>query len=183
MTSSSPDDGFRDAYNRLIADVTQRYGIPLHVCDVKDPFTGDLDGAEIQVDYDLEPADALFIAAHLVGHTIQWNASEEDRRIGLLPVPVPCVDEELLASLERYERDAARYSLHVLHDAGIRDLDQWFSDYAECDVQYLLTFYRTGVKGEPLSFWCDGTKLVEPSPIPRCSFSRWIDSRNRGVVI
>lgn len=132
---------------------------------------------------DLEPADALFIAAHLVGHTIQWNVAAEDRTIGLLPVPVPCLDDTMLAALERYERDAARYSLQLLHDARISDLDQWFSDYAECDVQFLLAYYGTGVKREPLSFWIDDTPLVDPAPIPDCTFSRWVDSRNRGVVI
>lgn len=183
MIPGASDDSYRNAYNRFVDHVTRRYGIPLHVRDVRDPFTGDLDGAEIQVDYDLEPADALFIAAHLVGHTIQWNVAEEDRRIGLLPVPVPCADDAVLASLERYERDAARYSLQLLHDAGIRDLDQWFSDYAECDVRFLLEYYRTGVKRAPLDYWVDGTLLVEPVVIPACTFSRWVDSRNGGVVI
>lgn len=183
MIPASSDDCFRIAYNRFVDHVTRRYGIPLQVRNVLDPFTGDLDGAEIQVDYDLEPADALFIAAHLVGHTIQWNVTEEERHVGLRAVPIPCDDETLLAALERYERNAARYSLQLLHDADIRDLDQWFSDYAECDVQYLLTHYRTGVKREPLAFWIDGTPLVAPTPIPACTFSRWIDSRNGGVVI
>jgi hypothetical protein len=73
--------------------------------------------------------------------------------------------------------------LQALHDAGIRDLDQWFSDFAECDVKFLLNFYRTGVKREPLDFWTDGTPAVAPLPIPFFTLSRWIDSRNRGVVI
>ena len=183
MSLSAADDRFRDAYNRLVDHVTRRYGIPLQVRDVPDPYTGDLNGVEIQVDYDLEPADALFIAAHLVGHTIQWNVTEEERRIGLIAVPVPCTDESLLMALERYERNAARYSLQLLHDAGIDDLDQWFSDYAECDVQFLLAYYRTGEKREPLTFWADGTPLVEATPIPACTFSRWMDSRNGGVVL
>lgn len=183
MIPAPSDARFRDAYNRFVEHVTRRYGIPLQVRNVPDPFTGDLDGAEIQVDYDLEPGDALFIAAHLVGHTIQWNVTAEDRDIGLRAVPIPCADEAALAALDRYERTAARYNLQVMRDAGIRDLDQWFSDYAECDVEYLLAFYRTGVKRAPLEFWIDGTPLVEPMPIPSCTFSRWVDSRNGGVII
>ncbi|MEP6729045.1 MAG: hypothetical protein ABJE10_00340 [bacterium] len=177
------DVPFLKAYNAFVSHIERTYGIPIHVRDVPDPFTGDLDGTDIQVDYDLAPADALFIAAHLVGHTIQWNVSAQERAIGLLPVPTPCVDEALLCDLEAYERQAARYSLHALHDAGIRDLDQWFSDYAECDVKYLLNFYRTGAKREPLDFWVDGTPVVAPLTIPSFTLTRWIDSRNRGIVI
>ncbi len=177
------DDPFLRAYNAFVAHVERTYGIPIRVRDVTDPFTGDLDGTEIQVDYDLTPADALFIAAHLVGHTIQWNASAQERAIGLLPVPTPCADEQLLCDLEAYERQAARYSLQVLHDAGIRDIDQWFSDYAECDVKFLLDFYRVGVKRETLEFWVDGTPIVSPLAIPAFTLTRWIDSRNRGIVI
>ncbi len=183
MRPAASDDCYRIAYNRFVAHVTQRYGIPLQLRNITDPFTGDLDGVAIHVDYNLEPADALFIAAHLVGHTIQWNVSVEDRHIGLLPVPIPCADDALLASLDRYERDAAQYSLQLLHDAGIRDLDQWFSDYAECDVQYLLSYYRTGVKRAPLDFWIDDTTPVTPLPIPHVTFSRWVESRNDGIVI
>jgi len=177
------DDPFLKSYNTFVSHIERTYGIPIHVRDVTDPFTGDLDGTEIQVDYDLTPADALFIAAHLVGHTIQWNGSAQEREIGLLPVPTPCTDEPLLCNLEAYERQAARYSLQALHDAGIRDIDQWFSDYAECDVRFLLDFYRTGVKRAPLDFWADGMTTVAPLAIPDFTLTRWIDSRNRGIVI
>ena len=61
--------------------IEERYGIPVVVSDVPTPFTGDLDGAEIRVDYDLDPEDALFIIVHLFGHTVQWNVSPEARAI------------------------------------------------------------------------------------------------------
>ena len=153
MTSSSPDDGFRDAYNRLIADVTQRYGIPLHVCDVKDPFTGDLDGAEIHVDYAEDIESALFIVVHLFGHTVQWNISAEYRALGAdLSIGK---GEDVLMKILRYEENATRYSLQLMHDVGIKDLDQWVSDYFAADWKYLAHYYRTGEK-------LDFRKLIEP---------------------
>ena len=98
------------------------------VTDVPDPFTGDLDGSSILVDYDLDAEEALFILVHLFGHTVQWNVSPNDRALGLLEVRNPSA--ELLASLARYEVDAARYSLQLFHEAGVRDLDQWLADFA-----------------------------------------------------
>jgi hypothetical protein len=55
---------------------------------------------------------------------------------------------------------------HPLHQTGIKDLDQWFSDYAACDEAYLLHYYRTGEKGEFQSFWLDNIPLVQPKPAP-----------------
>jgi hypothetical protein len=110
------DDQFRDAFNRVERHIEQRYGLPVVITDVPDPFTGDLDGATILVDYDLSAEDALFILVHLFGHTVQWNVSPADRALGLLDVHDP--SDELLASLARYEQDAARYSLQLFHEAG-----------------------------------------------------------------
>ena len=46
--------------------------------------------------------------------------------------------------LKRYERNAARFGLQLLHEAGISDLDQWFYDFAETDWKYVEAFYRQG---------------------------------------
>src|SRR5690348_10755050 len=125
------EDRFREVFNRLERLIEERYGLPVVISDVPDPFTGDLDGEKILVDYDLTAEDALFILVHLFGHTVQWNVSPEDRALGLLEVKEPT--DELLASLERYERDAACYSLQLFHEAGVHDLDQWLANFAACD--------------------------------------------------
>ena len=54
----------------------------------------------------------------------------------------------------------------MLHQIGITDIDQWFSDYAACDEAYLLHYYRTGEKGEFRSFWRDKVPRVQPKPVP-----------------
>src|SRR5258706_445562 len=113
-------------------------------------LAADLDGAEIRVDYDLSAEESVFILAHLFGHTVQWNLSAADREIGRkVETNLP---ESRLAEIERYERAACGYSLQLLHEVGVLDLDQWFSDFATCDLRYLMHFYRTGVKEEFRSF-------------------------------
>ena len=180
-TMNHPDDTrFRHVFNRVERYIEERYGLPVVITDVPDPFTGDLDGATILVDHDLDAEESLFILVHLFGHTVQWNVSPADRELGLLHVKDPT--DELLASLERYEIDAARYSLQLFHEAGVRDLDQWLADFAACDCAYLMHLYRTGEKRDFRSFWKDNCPLVAPIPIPEFHPTRWL-SRYDGTVV
>ena len=173
-------DRFRAAFAIVERIIEDRYEIPIRVSDVPNPFTGDLDGAEIQVDYDEDIESALFIIVHLFGHTVQWNTSEEAREIGHRLYPNP--SDEMVKRLYAYELEACRYSLQLFHDAGVRDLDGWLSDYSHCDFAYLLDQYRTGVKKPFKSFWKDDTPLLEPKPIPRFQPTRWI-ARADGIVV
>ncbi len=174
------DERFTEAFNLVEPFIERRYGIPIVITDVKDPFTGDLDGAEIRVDYDLVGEEALFILVHLFGHTVQWNLSERAREIGTLPVTN--ASEELLTELREYEKEACAYSLQLFHEAGVRDLDQWISDFAACDIAYLMNFYRTGEQRPFRSFWRDGQPAVMPKAIPEFHPAKWV-SRWDGVVI
>lgn len=174
------DERFREAYNLIEKHIETRYGIPVVMSDVADPFTGDLDGAEIRVDYDQGPEEALFIIAHLFGHTIQWNLSEYARDLGSKVQANPT--EEKLAELHRYEEEACRYSLQLFHEAGVWDADQWVADFAACDFAYLRHFYKTGEKAPFKSFWKDGMPLLKPLPIPDFTPTRWV-SRWQGIVV
>jgi len=69
----------REVFNLVADHIERRYGIPIIIGDVTDPFTSDLDGAEIKVDYANEIENALFILVHLFGHTIQWNTDPHAR--------------------------------------------------------------------------------------------------------
>src|SRR3977135_169480 len=80
MTTS--DDRVRSVFNTLEPYIEKRFGIPVIIRDVPDPFKGDLDGAEIQIDYANDLENAVFIIAPLFGHTVQWNLSEYARQIG-----------------------------------------------------------------------------------------------------
>jgi hypothetical protein len=176
-----PDESrFRDVFNTMEEYIERRYSVQVVISDVTDPFTGDLDGESIAVDYDQSSEDALFIMAHLLGHTVQWNTSPRAREIGT--TPVTSATEEFLDELAAYEKQACRYSLQLFHDAGIGDLDPWVSDFAACDSAYLMHFYRTGKKLPFRSFWREGMPLIEPLAIPAFQPSRWL-SRSGGVVV
>jgi len=174
------EERFREAFNTLESYIERRYELPVVIRDVTDPFTGDLDGAHIEVDYDQSWEDALFIIAHLFGHTVQWNTAARARELGTMTVKNPT--ETFLAELRDYEQLACRYSLQLFHDAGIHDLDQWLADFAACDSAYLMHFYRTGEKRAFRSFWQHGVQLMEPLAIPEFRPTRWV-SRADGVVI
>jgi hypothetical protein len=174
------DARFLEAFDLAHTYIERTWGIPVRVHDVPNPFTGDLDGAEIHVDHELEPEDALFVLVHLFGHTVQWNLSAELREIG--SVRGPGLSAEVLAELAQYERQACRYGLQILHEVGVRDLDQWLADFAACDLAYVVHFQEHGEKRAFRSFWRDGQPLLEPLPIPEFHPTRWV-SRWEGVVI
>jgi hypothetical protein len=92
------------------------------------------------------------------------------------------VDEKLFPEVLAYEGEAARYGLQLLHQIGITDVDQWFSNYTAADQAYLLHFYRTGDKGEFKNFWREGAPLLQPKPIPEFKPKKRV-FRMDGVVI
>jgi hypothetical protein len=158
------------------------YGIRVVTRDIPDPLTGDLDGAEIDIDYAVTDEQRLFLLAHLFGHTVQWNVNSASFEIGRRCQPP--VNEDLIPAVIAYEREAACYGLAMLHEIGIagNDIDQWFCNYTACDQAYLLHFYRTGQKGDFSNFWKGNAPLLEPQPIPRFTPTRRA-FRMDGIVI
>jgi hypothetical protein len=174
------DERLREVFDIVERHVEDRWGIPVHIQDVPNPFTGDLDGQQIMIDYDLDIEDAVFILIHLFGHTVQWNVSAHAREIGFAKPPE--WTDDLLEAVAAYEREAAAYSLTLLHECEVHDLDQWLSDFAHCDAAYLLHLYKTGEKRAFRTFWRDDQPLIPPLPIPEFSPARWI-SRYDGTVV
>lgn len=170
----------RKAFNTLEPYVETKYGIPIRISDVPHPFTGDLNGQEIQVDYAEDIESALFIVAHLFGHTVQWNTDEAAREIGYKLYPNP--SDEMMRKLHAYEYEACRYSMQLFHEAGVVELDQWLSDYSACDFRYLAHFYRTGEKPAFKTFWREQSPLLQPKPIPAFVPTKWV-SRWEGIVV
>lgn len=173
-------DRLRVVFNRLERLIEDRWAIPVRIQDVPNPFTGDLDGEQIMVDYDLEIEDAVFILIHLFGHTVQWNVSADRREVAFL-APATWTDDQLQAAVD-YEQEACRYSLQLLHDAGVHDLDQWISDFAACDIRYLMHFYKTGERLPFRSFWQANAPLVTGLAIPEFHPTQWL-SRYQGTVV
>jgi hypothetical protein len=171
----------RAVFDRVEKMIEDRWQIPVSVTDVPNPFTGDLDGRQIQVEFDLEVEDSLFILVHLFGHTVQWNVCEKSREIAFRK-PGDVWSEEALREVADYESEACRYSLQLLHDAGVHDLDQWVADFAACDTAYLMHFYRTGEKRPFREFWKDGSPILEALAIPEFHPTQWL-SRYDGTVV
>lgn len=144
--------------------LTTRYGIRIVTRDVPDPLLGDLDGAEIHIDYAVSPEERLFLLAHLFGHTVQWNVLPGARELGQQQTPP--VPEDTLAAVLDYEWEAARYSLFMMHEAGVTGLDQWLADYTASDLAYLSHFYRTGEKRSFSEFRMVCERPLEPLAIP-----------------
>jgi hypothetical protein len=155
---------FADYSARVEQHIEKAYGVRVVTRDVPDPLTGDLNGAEIHIDYAVTAEQRLFLLAHLFGHTVQWNVDAGAFDLGRPQSPP--VSEDCVPALMDYEREAAGYALGLLHEVGIMDVDQWFADYAACDAAYLRHYYVTAEKREFLSFWRTGTSPLDPLPIP-----------------
>lgn len=160
---------FAEYSARVEERIESAYGVRVVTRDVPDPLTGDLNGAEIHIDYAVTAEQRLFLLAHLFGHTVQWNISPGAFELGRPQAPP--VGPNCLPALMDYEREAAGYGLALLHEIGITDVDrtevdQWFADYAACDAAYLRHYYVTGEKREFLSFWQDGTARLRAQPVP-----------------
>ena len=157
---------FDEYSSRVQKHLETFYGIRVVTRDIPDPLTGDLDGAEIDIDYAVSPEQRLFLLAHLFGHTVQWNVEPSKFEIGRQYRPP--VDESLIPAVIAYEGEAAAYGLAMLHQIGMTDpnIDEWFCDYTAADQAYLLHFYRTGEKRDFRSFWRGDAPLIKPRPIP-----------------
>ena len=180
MPLASTPIAFSDYAARVQAHLGERYGIRVVTRDIPDPLTGDLDGAEIHIDYAVTPEQRLFLLGHLFGHTVQWNTDSSNFELGRQYKPP--VDEALFPAILAYEGEAACYALTMLHEIGIVDTDQWFANHTACDQAYLLHFYRTGVKQDFEDFWRDDAPLINPKPIPPFRPQRRV-FRMDGVVI
>jgi hypothetical protein len=165
---------------RIEKFLSSEHGIAVITRDIPDPLTGDLDGLEIHVDCSLTAEERLFLLAHLFGHTVQWNVNPTAFEIGRQYRPP--FAEELFPAILAYEGEAAMYGLFMLHEADIKDVDDWFSAYSACDQAYLLHFYRTAKKGSFRDFWPETVSRIEPKPVPPFKPSRRT-FRMDGIVI
>src|SRR4051812_3201247 len=125
------------------------------------------------IDYANDLETAFFVLIHLFGHTVQWNLSEEFRTIG--QETRERRTEEELKVIYDYECDATRYSLALMHEAGITDMDRWASDWFHADWHYLRHFYQTGEKLDFKTLLVPGQgETLTPLEIPPFEAQRWV---------
>jgi hypothetical protein len=153
----------KETFRRARAQV-ESYGVRVYIGDVQDPNTGIFDGAEIGIDYANDLEMSLFVLVHLFGHTVQWNTVASYRTIDQRAKPGAA--PEVIEEARSYEMNASRYGLALLHQANIRDRDQWISDWWASDWQYLSTYYKTGKLPGWDSCRSTGHALIAPLEIP-----------------
>jgi hypothetical protein len=135
------DVHLKDDFRRARSAV-ESYGVRVYIGDVTDPNTGTFDGSEIGIDYANSLEMSLFVLVHLFGHTVQWNTVPAYRTIDTRARPG--APAEVIEEARLYEENASRYGLRLLHEAGVRERDQWLADWKGSDWHYLSTYYRTG---------------------------------------
>jgi len=111
--------------------------------DIDEFFKGDLDGLNICI-RQISDEEDLFNILHMVGHSIQWNVSEELRELGNKIYVDP--SDELLKTLQHYEWEANCYGYKILLDLGFSDLKPWLESKYVLDMLFLTHFYKTGQK-------------------------------------
>lgn len=173
MDAEPSFERLKAVYDAVERRIESRYGIAVRIADVLDPNTGDFDGVAISVDHEQSVAMALFVLLHLFGHTVQWNVSPELRSLGLAALRPP-VEESLLPAIRDYEMRASALGQSLLHECGIRDLDQWLADYCEADWRYLERYYSTGEKLPFRDVLRPGAERLVPLPIPEFTPRRWV---------
>ncbi len=141
-----------------------KFGFVLEYRDLEPPRTGIFDGLRIVIDPDVAFEMQCFVLLHLFGHSVQWVAPTLEHKLG--PLQHAADKEVFLQVLHAYELEAAVFGLQLLHEAGIRDLDQWYSDFVETDWRYVERYYRE----DRIPPWEEcvtrNCPLLTPSPIP-----------------
>lgn len=147
-----------------------KYGFVLEYRDLEPPRTGIFDGLRIVIDPDVAFEMQCFILLHLFGHSVQWVAPDLSASLDALQHTSDKV--RFMQVLHDYEFQAARLGLQLLHEAGVRDLDAWYSDFVETDWRYVERFYQT----DQIPPWeeciASADAPVQPMSVPRLQHKR-----------
>jgi len=140
------------------------YGFAVEFRPLEPPRTGTFDGLRITVDPAGDLETRCFIVIHLFGHSVQWVAPSLESSLHALQHTEDRA--HFMEVLHEYELAAAGYGLQLMHEEGLTELDQWFSDYVETDWRYVECYYRTGRIPSLKSCLAGGSRLIKPTLIP-----------------
>lgn len=141
-----------------------KYGFEIRYADLEPPRTGTFNGRVITIDPDVGFEMQCFILLHLFGHSVQWVAPSLE---GSLQDLQNTKDKDhFLMELRKYEFEAARFGMQLLHEVGVMDLDQWYSDFVETDWVYVRDFYINDEIPEWSACKSTTTEIIEPLEIP-----------------
>lgn len=159
-----PDYPFAEILDEASDFIQKEYGLIVRTAEQKDGIGGDLNGTEIVLDASHDAELALYTLLHLFGHTVQWNIDLELNALGHEAQQV--VDEEKLARIHEYERNASRIGLTILERVGHGELREWISRWFASDWRWLSHFYRTGERGALNVDWESPVDLLDPLEVP-----------------
>ena len=158
-----PADPLRKLWTRAASGVVKQ-GFVLEYRDLEPPRTGIFDGLRIVIDPDVDFEMQCFILLHLFGHSVQWIAPSLAHK--LEPVLHNGDKAAFMKAIKAYEYEAAEFGMRLLHDCGVRDLDQWYSDFVATDWRYIERYYDEGAIPPWDECIMAGAPLVQPQPIP-----------------
>lgn len=141
-----------------------KYGFKILYDDLQTPRTGTFDGLEIILDPDVEFEMQCFILLHLFGHSVQWVAPTLEHK--LTAIQQSTDKSAFLNALQVYEFEAAQFGIQLMHEAGVTDLDQWYSDFVQTDWNYVRRYYVEGSIPKWEECRMEKQPLVLPTPIP-----------------
>lgn len=171
------DKDYADPLLRVMKLVEANYNLSVLFKKLEYPITGDFDGTTIWISNELNNEAGLFILLHIFGHTIQFNKSEELRKIGLTRFGPDNINPEIMKTIEEYEKGASELGINLLHMASVDYLDQWLSDWYNADWAYLKKLYETGMKPDPKSvkvrFMIYESEILLPALIPDFKPEKW----------
>jgi hypothetical protein len=141
-----------------------KYGFAIEYRDLEPPRTGIFDGLRIVLDPDVDFEMQCFILLHLFGHSVQWVAPSIEHKLVALQHTTD--RNEFMKVLHDYEFEAARYGRQLMHEAGVTDLAQWYSDFVVTDWKYVERYYETDMLPSWQECIVQGQPLIEPLAIP-----------------
>jgi hypothetical protein len=141
-----------------------KYGFAIEYRDLEPPRTGIFDGQRVVIDPDVGFEMQCFLLLHLFGHSVQWVAPSLEHKLDDLQ---NAQDRgRFMQALHDYEFEAAGFGLQLLHERGVAQHDQWYSDFVHTDWRYVERYYQT----DQLPRWADcvvsGCSIIQPQPIP-----------------
>ena len=140
--------------------------------DQEQKKTGTFDGLDIVLHSGNEPQLQIFILLHLFGHSVQWVAPSLEHTLDGIQNKDDL--QKFLFFLRQYEFEAARFGLQLLHEGGITEADEWFTEMVDIDWQYVRMYYLSGVIPSLEDAAALSTKppKIEPLAIPELRHRR-----------
>ncbi len=163
LVGSMPPPAMVNLWLKVTSAIVKR-GFHIEYRDLESPRTGIFDGLRIVLDPDVDFEMQCFILLHLFGHSVQWVAPELENKLWALQHTTERA--AFMRVLHDYEYEAAAYGMQLMHEAGVRDLDQWYSDFVATDWRYVERYYETDTIPPWHECVVHGQPLIEPRPIP-----------------